>query len=348
LRTEANDCRVAMKDTQIRHRPGLFVQRRVADYFPLAFGLSALLMLSSCATGPTFSQKNPSIPSLDPRLGRIYFYRTYNFVGSLVQPKLILNGTVVGKSIPGGFFWVDQPPGDYALVVRTPSGPFKSRDLTVSFKIGAGETAYVRCGVQNSFSGSWDCDNVDPAEGSKELEGLTYDGAAHGMTISAREALPMVAKGEKKFQTAPVHRGGENAEVGQSQGLMKEQRQNGITQMTAWEESAREIFKLRPTGDLSVAQVTEFLITWKNHHLDTLLRNAKTQELRDYLDEIEHTILQATDASEREKDEAQRLIAAGANADSPNAQLARAYRLRIEVLKPILAAIKEEITNRGK
>jgi hypothetical protein len=79
-----------------------------------------------------------------------------------------------------------------------------------------------------------------------------------------------------------------------------------------------------------------------------LLRTAKLEDLRDYVDQIEHTIFEATDASEKEKDAAQQLVAGGASADNAHADLARAYRLRIEVLKPILAAIKEEIANRNK
>jgi hypothetical protein len=82
--------------------------------------------------------------------------------------------------------------------------------------------------------------------------------------------------------------------------------------------------------------------------LDGLLQHGKTEELRNYVDEIEHTILEATDASEKEKDEAQRLLASGIADENQHTDLARAYRLRIEVLKPILAALKEEIANRGK
>jgi tetratricopeptide (TPR) repeat protein len=110
----------------------------------------------------------------------------------------------------------------------------------------------------------------------------------------------------------------------------------------------QQIFKLSPDDDLTVSQVNDSIITWKNQHLDDLVQKSSAEDLRECADLIEHTIIQATAASEREKDEAQRLVAGGASGGDERTELAVAYRLRIEVLKPILAAIKEEIANRGK
>jgi hypothetical protein len=134
----------------------------------------------------------------------------------------------------------------------------------------------------------------------------------------------------------------------QSKKLAEEERRRAMARLTGQDANASDVFKLRPSGLLSVTEVTELLITWKTHHLDGLLQHGKTEELRNYVDEIEHTILEATDASEKEKDEAQRLLASGIADENQHTDLARAYRLRIEVLKPILAALKEEIANRGK
>jgi hypothetical protein len=89
-------------------------------------------------------------------------------------------------------------------------------------------------------------------------------------------------------------------------------------------------------------------VTWKNRELEGFLRTKKTQQLRDFADQIEHDTLKMTEAAEEEKDTAQRLVAAGAAGDTLHTELARAYRARIEILKPILAAVKEEITNRSK
>ena len=121
-----------------------------------------------------------------------------------------------------------------------------------------------------------------------------------------------------------------------------------IAQLMGQDAGTIELFKLQPSEQFTVTEITKFLISWKNRHLDGLLQKAKTEEMRDYADQIEHTILEAADSSEKEKDEAQRLAAGGAGGENEHTELARAYRLRIEVLKPILAAIKEEIANRGK
>jgi len=145
-----------------------------------------------------------------------------------------------------------------------------------------------------------------------------------------------------------AHEQQEKQKEEQARHLAQEERRKTIAHASDNDDSAKELFKLQAAFNLPVSETTELLLTWKNRHLASLLQNAKTAELRDYVDEIEHTVLQATDASEKEKDEAQRLIAAGANDEHEHTDLARAYRLRIEVLKPILAAIKEEVVNRGK
>jgi tetratricopeptide (TPR) repeat protein len=110
----------------------------------------------------------------------------------------------------------------------------------------------------------------------------------------------------------------------------------------------QQVFKLNPDDILTVGQVNEVIITWKNQHLNDLIQKSSASDLRECADLIEHTILQATAASEREKDEAQRLESGGISGGNEHTELAVAYRLRIEVLKPILAVIKEEIANRGK
>ena len=46
-------------------------------------------------------------------LGRIYFYREKRFVGSAMDPHILLNGVTVGNSMNGGYFYVDRAPGDY-------------------------------------------------------------------------------------------------------------------------------------------------------------------------------------------------------------------------------------------
>ena len=92
------------------------------------------------------------------------------------------------------------------------------------------------------------------------------------------------------------------------------------------------------------------IIAAKNQQLPALLRENKTDELSAFVVKIEQTILDLNHESEVAKDRAQQANAA--NENTPLAEELRglniSYRERIELLKPILAALKEEIANRNR
>jgi hypothetical protein len=111
---------------------------------------------------------------------------------------------------------------------------------------------------------------------------------------------------------------------------------------------AKELFQPDSLPELPPADWNSLLVSWKNSELTGLLRDASTGDLRDYVDRIEQMILRASEAAEKEKDEAQQLTMKGAPGAELHAQLSRTYHSRIEVLKPILAAIKTELANRAK
>ena len=76
--------------------------------------ISFVILLTGCmATGPKYKEVQTSIPAIESGKGRIYFYRTANFMGGGIRPSVNLNGKEVGKSTPGGFFYVDRATGDY-------------------------------------------------------------------------------------------------------------------------------------------------------------------------------------------------------------------------------------------
>jgi hypothetical protein len=99
------------------------------------------LLVAGCATGPKYTEVSSSIPAMQPDKGRIYFYRTANMFGSGIQPKVKLNGEIVGKSKPGGFFFVDREPGNYKVVLSTET------DKKLSFQLEPGNEKYVRMTV---------------------------------------------------------------------------------------------------------------------------------------------------------------------------------------------------------
>jgi Protein of unknown function (DUF2846) len=130
------------------------------------------LLLSACATsGPRFSEMAPSITPAKAEMGRIYFYRT-TVLGTAVQPDVRLNGEVVGKAVPLGFFYADRPAGNYQVATETEV----ERKLT--FTLDAGQVRYVRLNISMGlFVGHVYGELVDDAKGRDEIADTRYTGA---------------------------------------------------------------------------------------------------------------------------------------------------------------------------
>jgi Protein of unknown function (DUF2846) len=105
--------------------------------------------------------------------GRIYFYRSSSMFGAALQPSIKLNGEAVGKSQPGGFFFIDEPAGQYVVSTATET------EKTVSFKLDAGETKYVKTSVGFGLLVGRIIPTLESAdEAMKSLETLHYTGAS--------------------------------------------------------------------------------------------------------------------------------------------------------------------------
>lgn len=99
-------------------------------------GLVALVLAGCAATGPRFSEVQESFPAIKPGHGRLMVYRSGG-LGPAIQPDVRLNGDVVGKMQPEGFFFVDRPTGRYTVSARTEIESSVDVDLT------DGATVYV-------------------------------------------------------------------------------------------------------------------------------------------------------------------------------------------------------------
>lgn len=132
----------------------------------------ASMLLSGCATsGPKFSEMTPSLSAAQPDMGRIYFYRTA-MLGAAVQPEVRLNGQVVGKAVPNGFFYADRPAGNYQVATETEV----ERKLT--FKLDPGQVRYVRLNISmGMFVGRVYGELVDESKGQAEIADTRYTGA---------------------------------------------------------------------------------------------------------------------------------------------------------------------------
>jgi hypothetical protein len=103
----------------------------------------AFIALAGCASsgGAKFADVNAATPKLAQDRGRIYFYRGGSIVGVAIQPEIKLNNELVGRAIPGAFFFVDRPKGSYEVSTVT------EVETKLSFGLTSGETKYIRMSI---------------------------------------------------------------------------------------------------------------------------------------------------------------------------------------------------------
>jgi len=88
------------------------------------------------------------------------------------------------------------------------------------------------------------------------------------------------------------------------------------------------------------------LLQAKNRSLLKILREKSKDELLALVTRIEMSILDLSEQSERAKDRAQTMVQKGEGDPAPERELSILCQQRIEVLKPILAALKQEAAGR--
>jgi hypothetical protein len=90
------------------------------------------------ARGQVYSDHHASEPAVSAGMGRIYFYRESSFFGLAVEAAIKIDGVAVGESSSGDYFYVDRPPGTYAISATT------EKEENLSVPLAAGQTVYVR------------------------------------------------------------------------------------------------------------------------------------------------------------------------------------------------------------
>ena len=131
--------------------------------------LASVSLLAACATGPKYADVKSSIPPLASDKGRIYFYRPNSMGGAAIQPGIMLNGEKVGTSKPGGFFYVDRPPGHYEALCGT------EVERKTNFVLAAGQERYVKTVIgMGIMVGHVQPELIDPEEGSVAIQSLHY------------------------------------------------------------------------------------------------------------------------------------------------------------------------------
>jgi hypothetical protein len=129
--------------------------------------------LASCASPRGLDEPPLQLPALKPGYGRVYFIRAGEYAGSAVQPEIRMNNEVVGRSVPGGYTFVDRPPGKYAVTTTT------EVENAVTFQLAAGETKYIKTAVTTGFFVGHVTPTLEfPEQGQSDIGRLRYVGPA--------------------------------------------------------------------------------------------------------------------------------------------------------------------------
>jgi hypothetical protein len=129
-------------------------------------------LLASCASPRGLDEPPLQLAPLKPGYGRVYFVRAGEFVGVAVQPEIRMNNEVVARSVPGGFSYVDRPPGQYAVTTAT------EVENAVTFQLAAGETKYIKTTVTPGILVGHVTPTLQfPEQGKSDISRLRYVGA---------------------------------------------------------------------------------------------------------------------------------------------------------------------------
>jgi hypothetical protein len=136
----------------------------------ILFSIMGMLMMSCATSGPMYSEMVDSTPPVPGANGRVYIYRT-SALGAAIQPEVKLDGSVVGKAVPIGFFYVDCSAGNHRIATSTEV----ERELT--FYLEEGQTRYVRLDVSIGFFVGHVYPNlVEQEKAVSEIESCHYIG----------------------------------------------------------------------------------------------------------------------------------------------------------------------------
>jgi len=163
----------------------------------LAAGTAAWLV-SGCASGPSFQDVQQAMPPLRAGEGRIFFLRSASMMGAAIQPELRIDEEVVGRSRPGGFFFVDRKPGSFVASATT------EVETTLSFRLAAGETKYLRTSIDfGLFAGHVVLREEYPDGARAELASLAYTGDLP-VSMSATGSAPAGTAGAGVAAAVPA------------------------------------------------------------------------------------------------------------------------------------------------
>lgn len=105
--------------------------------------IGALVLVAACGTTAIESQTK----ALDARHARVYFLRSTMTIGG-VGAEIKVNGQKVGALANSSYFFVDRPPGQYAISVEN---PLEAGRFATNIQLRAGTTHYVEVEQRPEF-----------------------------------------------------------------------------------------------------------------------------------------------------------------------------------------------------
>jgi len=114
---------------------------RIRIWAGMSVCLAVVLLTGCAATGQNYLSVASSIPPLKGDGGRVFFYRTDSMMGVALQPEIRLDNQVVGKSQPGGFFFVDTSEGLHVASAQT------ENEAKLEFNVEPGKTVYIASSI---------------------------------------------------------------------------------------------------------------------------------------------------------------------------------------------------------
>lgn len=105
----------------------------------------------------------------------------------MIQPQVKLNGEIVGKSTPKGFFYIDRNPGAYEILTST------EVDRKLSLTLEKGQTRYVRLNVSMGFfAGHVYPELVDSETSEAEIKDCHFTGQENKLSLSKMNLEPAI------------------------------------------------------------------------------------------------------------------------------------------------------------
>ena len=105
--------------------------------------IGVLVLVAACGTTAIESQSK----TLDARQARLYFLRNTMTIGG-VGAEIKVNGQKVGALANSSYFFVDRPPGKYAISVEN---PLEAGRFSTTFQLRAGTSHYVEVEQRPEF-----------------------------------------------------------------------------------------------------------------------------------------------------------------------------------------------------